>query len=141
MDTIEEEKTSIESLDPEAKQKPVIDGSIIIDGDVVASIAGLVASEVEGVVGLGKSSIRSSVFKHLLKPEDSAKTGVEVEVGRKEAILDLELGVVYGYYIPDVVNEVRRKVAARLKETTGLVAKEINVRVVNIKLPNKKKEK
>ena len=59
----------------------------------------------------------------------------------KVAILDLELGVVYGYYIPDVVDEVRRKVAARLKETTGLVAKEINVRVVSIKLPNKKKEK
>ena len=95
----------------------------------------------KGVEDLGKSSISSSVLKHLSKPEDSAKMGVEVEVGKKEAILDLELGVIYGYYIPDVVEEVRKKVAARLRETTGLVAKEINIRVVSIKFPSKKKEK
>jgi len=128
-------------LNPETTQEIVTEGAIIIEGDVVASIAGLVASQVKGVAGLGQSSIRSSVFKHLLKPEDSAKTGVAVEVGKKEAILDLELSIIYGYYIPAVVDEVRKNIATVLKETTGLVAKEINIRVVSIKFPNKKKEK
>ena len=135
-----EENTEIRPLNPDIGKEITIEGTLTIGDDVVASIAGLVASEIKGVSSLGKSSIRSSVFKHFLKPEDSARTGVDVEVGKKEAILDLELGVIYGYYIPDVVDEVRRNVASRLKETTGLVAKEINIRIVSIKFPNKKEK-
>lgn len=86
-----EENAETESLGPEIDQQMVVEGTTIIDDDVVASIAGLVAGEVKGVAGLGKSSIRSSMLKHLTKPEDSARTGVAIEVGKREAILDLEL--------------------------------------------------
>jgi len=137
-DVTKEDNTEIRPLNPDMVKEITVDGTLTIEDDVVASIAGLVASEIKGVSSLGKSSIRSSVFKHFLKAEDNARTGVDVEVGKKEAILDLELGIIYGYYIPDVVDEVRRKVAARLKETTGLIAKEINIRVVSIKFLNKK---
>lgn len=63
-----------------------------------------------------------------------------VEIGKKEAIIDIELSIIYGYYIPDIADEVRRKVAIRLKETTGLIAKEINIRVVSIQFHSKKEK-
>jgi len=114
-----------------------IPGNTTIEDDVVASVAGLAAREVEGVAGLGRSLVRRIMTDLLGRPNDKARAGVDVEVGTREAIVDLTLGIIYGYSIPEVVAEVRRLLASRLTEITGLVAKEINVRVVNIEFPRK----
>jgi len=112
-------------------------GETIIEDDIVASIAGLAAREVEGVAGLGKSSVRRALTERLAGTGDKAKLGVGVEVGKKEAIVDLSLVIVYGFNIPKIVAEVRKKVASRLMEISGLVAKEINVVVASIEFPEK----
>ena len=115
-----------------------VPGESTIEDDVVASIAGIAAKEVEGVANLGKSQdliIKQERVKHV---GGKARHGVSVEVGHKEAIVDLQLDVIYGFNIPNIVTEVRKKVATRLKEITGLIAKEINVRVVSIEFPEKK---
>jgi len=62
-------------------------------------------------------------------------------VGKKEAIVDVTLGVIYGFNIPNIATDVRKKVASRLLEITGLVAKEINVDVASIEVPAKMVEK
>ena len=110
-------------------------GETIIGDDIVASIAGLAAREVEGVAGLGKSAVRRALTERLAGTGDKAKHGVGVEVGKKEAIVDLSLVIVYGFNIPKIVAEVRKKVASRLMEISGLVAKEINVVVASIEFP------
>jgi len=122
-------------------EEVVVAGETTIEDDVVASIAGLAAGEVEGVANLGKSSIRRMVAGALGGAEGKAKEGVEVEVGKKEAIVDLTLGVKYGFNIPNIVAEVRKKVASRLLEIAGLIAKEINVRIVSIEFQEKVKER
>jgi len=109
-----------------------------IEDDVVASIAGMAAKEVEGVANLGKSSVRRMVTGAVTGAGGKARHGVSVEVGKKEAIVDLQLDVIYGFNIPNIVTKVREKVAIRLKEITGLIAKEVNVRVVSIEFPEKK---
>jgi len=119
----------------------VIAGETIIDDDVVASIVGLAAGEVEGVAQLGRSSVRRAVTGAFSGAEGKARQGVEVEVGKKEAIIDLQLHVIYGFNIPNIVTEVRKKVALRLQEIAGLIAKEINVNVVGIEFPEKAQEK
>jgi len=116
----------------------VVPGETTIEDDVVASIAGIAAMEVEGVANLGKSSIRRMVAGVLGGAEGRARRGVDVEVGKKEAIVDLQLDVTYGFNIPNIVAEVRKKVASRLLEIAGLIAKEINVRIVSIEFPEKK---
>ena len=113
-----------------------ITGETIIEDEVVASIAGLAAREIEGVANLGKSSVRRILAEHLGGAETRAR-GVEVEVGKTEAIVDLELTIIYGFNIPNVVSEVRKKVASRLLEISGLIAKEINVHVVSLSFPEK----
>jgi uncharacterized alkaline shock family protein YloU len=116
----------------------VIPGETIIEDDVVASIAGIAAMEVEGVANLGKSSIRRMVAGVFGGAEGRARRGVDVEVGKKEAIIDLQLDITYGFNIPNIVAEVREKVASRLLEIAGLIAKEINVRVVSIEFAEKR---
>ena len=85
---------------------------------------------------MGKSSVRRILAEHLGGAETRAR-GVEVEVGKTEAIVDLELTIIYGFNIPNVVSEVRKKVASRLLEISGLIAKEINVHVVSLSFPEK----
>ena len=120
------------------KPEAVFAGETIIGDEVVASIAGLAAKEVKGVVRLGKSSVRRTLTQHLGGAEEKARLGVAVEVGKREAIVDLQLIVAYGFSIPNIINEVRKQVAMRLMEFIGLIAKEINVRVVDVEIPEKK---
>ena len=121
--------------------KEVTAGETIIDDGVVASIVGLAAGEIEGVAYLGKSAVRRAVTDALSGAEGKAKHGVSVEVGNKEAIIDITLGVIYGFNIPDIVTKVRKKVATRLVEITGLTAKQINVHIVSIEFTEKMQEK
>ena len=116
-------------------------GETIIADEVVASIVGSAAKEVEGVANLGKSSIRRKLTERLVGTPEKSRIGVGVEVGEKEAIVDLDLDVIYGFNIPKIVNEVRKKIASRLLEITGLNAKEINVKVVGIEFPEEKRSK
>jgi uncharacterized alkaline shock family protein YloU len=113
-------------------------GETIIGDDVVASIAGMAAQEVEGVGSLGRSTVRRALSGAFADVAERARAGVAVEVGKRECIVDLQLNVHYGYSIPNIINEVRKKVAARLLEFTGLIAKEINIRVVGIDVPQRK---
>lgn len=113
-------------------------GDTIIGDDVVASIAGLAAQEIDGVGSLGRSAVRRALTGAFADAAEKARSGVAVEVGKRECIVDLQLNVHYGYSIPSIINEVRKKVAARLLEFTGLIAKEINIRIVGIDIPAKK---
>ena len=58
--------------------------------------------------------------------------GVAVVAGRREAIIDLDLAVYYGFSIPTIVNQVRENVSARISEMCGLVTKEINININSI---------
>jgi uncharacterized alkaline shock family protein YloU len=133
-------ETVNESLDSGKEQSLSVEGTTIIEDEVVASIAGFAASSVEGVEELGKGSVVGSVTKLVKSTEDSLRKGIDVEVGKKEAIINIQMGVVYGYHIPDIVDKVRKKVASALLDSTGLVAREINIRIVSIKFTDTKKK-
>ena len=133
-------ETGSAEFEPDTGQDLPAEGTTVIEDDVVASIAGFAASGVSGVENLGKSSVTVSVAKLVKSTENVLKRGISVEVGRKEAIINLELTVLYGYYIPDIVDEVRKKVASALTESTGLVPREINIRIVGINFPAGKKK-
>ncbi len=108
-----------------------IDGRTRIDEKVIGAIAGSAAREIEGVAKLGKSSIRRTISEAVGGTEKRAE-GVQIEAGAKEAIIELDLHVKYGYSIPDIIVAARKKMASRVLEYTGLFAKEINIRVVGL---------
>ena len=113
-----------------------VGGETDIDDEVIAAVAGVAAREIEGVASLGASSIRSTISERVGGREQRAR-GVGVEAGRREAILDIDLQVVYGFSIPETVVKVRHNVAHRVLELCGLVTKEINIDVVGIEFPER----
>ena len=75
-------------------------GDTIIGDEVVASIAGMAAQEIDGVGSLGKSAVRRALSGAFADAAEKARSGVAVEVGKRECLVDLQLNVLYGYSIP-----------------------------------------
>ena len=120
----------------EGLQEIHVGGETEIADEVIGAIAGVAAGEIEGVSSLGTNSIRRTISERMGGAERRAR-GVGVEAGRREAILDLDLRVIYGFSIPQTVVNVRHAVAHRVLELCGLITKEINVNVVGIDFPGR----
>lgn len=112
-------------------------GAIRITDEVVAIIAGLAATEVPGVAGMS-GGIAGGIAEMLGKKNLSK--GVKVEVGEKEAAIDMYIIVDYGFRIPDVAWEIQEKVKKAVETMTGLDVVEVNIHVqgVYIEKENKK---
>ena len=114
-----------------------VPGTTEIAENVVAAIVGNAAEQVAGVASIGAGNILRTVASVIESTADTKAAGVEAEVGQREAIFDIELVVQYGQSIPEVVKNVREVAALELRDQVGLVAKEVNVSVVEIKFDDK----
>ena len=114
-----------------------VPGVTEIEGAVIAAIVGHVAGRVEGVERLGAGGIVRAIADTVRSTSANKATGVGVDAGKKEAILDLEVTIAYGHVIPTVVQAIREIIAKELYDLVGLVAKEINVTVVGIEFTNR----
>ena len=101
----------------------------IADG-VVTKVAGLAAGEVAGVHELGGGAARAmGAVTQKVGLSDGRSQGVSVEVGEKEAAVDLTIIVDYGESIPQVAEDVRQQVIKRVEGITGLSVVEVNISV------------
>ena len=66
--------------------------------------------------------------------------GVKVEVGEKEAAIDLYIIVEYGYRIPEIAWEIQEKVKQAVESMTGLTVVEVNIHVQGVNIAKDKKE-
>ncbi len=112
-------------------------GSIKIADDVVAIIAGLAATEVNGVAGMSGGLV-GGIAEFVGKKNPSK--GVKVEVGAKEAAVDLFVIVEFGVRIPEVANEIQRGVKKAIEGMTGLTVVEVNVHVQGVAFKGEEKE-
>lgn len=104
-------------------------GSVKIADEVVAIIAGLAATEVAGVAGMS-GGIAGGIAEMLGRKNLSK--GVKVEVGEKEAAVDIYVIVEFGARIPDVALRIQQGVKQAIENMTGLKAVEINVHVQGV---------
>ncbi|MHB8927175.1 MAG: Asp23/Gls24 family envelope stress response protein [Bacillota bacterium] len=103
------------------------DGSNVrIADDVVGIIAGIAATEVEGVAGMSGGIVGG--ITEMLGKRNLSK-GVKVEVGEKEAAVDLYIVIEYGVRIPDVAQRVQENVKKAVESMTGLDVVECNVHI------------
>jgi uncharacterized alkaline shock family protein YloU len=109
----------------------------IADG-VVARIAVIAAREVPGVhelVGQGAGDMLAGFTQRVTGGGASPTQGVNVEVGAREAAVDLRMTVDYGVSIAQVAEAVRRNVINRVQGMTGLTVKEVNIDVTDLYFP------
>lgn len=112
-------------------------GAIKITNEVVAIIAGIAAIEVPGVTTMS-GGIAGGIAEALGRKNLSK--GVKVEVGEKEAAIDLYVIVDYGCRIPEVAWNIQERVKKAVETMTGLNVVEVNIHVqgVNIEKDMKK---
>lgn len=112
-------------------------GQTRIADDVVAKIAGMASREIPGVYAMGTGiSRRMGQLRRMIPGgggEDQTSTqGVAVEVGEREAALDLDVVTWYGQSIVEVCDEVRNNVIDRVQSMTGLRVVEVNINVDDV---------
>ena len=113
-------------------------GSTRIAETVVSKIAGLAAREVSGIYALGGGAARAfgALRERIPGGTTNASQGVSVEVGEKQAAVDINVVVEYGVSIADLAKAVRRNVISALERMTGLEVVEVNISVDDVHLPS-----
>lgn len=109
-------------------------GAVQIADDVVAMIASLAASEVEGVYPAGnmREDLMSKVgMKRMSK-------GVRVDLQQSSVNVDLAVTMDYGYNIPGTCQKVQDKIKAAIESMTGMECNNVNIRIAAV---NMKKDK
>lgn len=113
-------------------------GKTSISDAVVSKIAGIAAREVSGVHALGGNTARvvGALRERIPGGRTNHSQGVSVEVGEREAAVDLELVAEYGVSIADLSSGIRRNVISAIERMTGLAVTEVNITVQDVYLPS-----
>jgi|RhiMetdeSRZDD1v2_1073273.scaffolds.fasta_scaffold105110_3 uncharacterized alkaline shock family protein YloU len=111
-------------------------GMTSIDDAVVTKVAGIAAREVRGVYDLGGGAARAlGGVTQAVGLGDERMQGVSVEVGEREAAVDLTAVIEYGESIPQVAEQIRDNIVKRVEGITGLSVTEVNVSVNDLHFP------
>ena len=104
-------------------------GTIRIHKNVIASIASLAATEIEGVKRIG-GDFKSGLIALIGK---KASLVIKVEIDKNEEVrVEIPLVIKYGFNIPDVANKVQENIRNALEKMTNLLIKDINIKVQGI---------
>lgn len=106
-------------------------GEVRIADEVVAIIAGLAATEVEGVDSMAGNITNELVSRLGMR---NLSKGVKVEVTEEHVSVDLSLIMKYGYSIPSVSEKVQEKVKTAIENMTGLSVLDVNIRIAGVNM-------
>lgn len=117
-------------------------GKTTIADPVVAKVARIAAQEVPGVYGFGGGAARAfgAITERIPGGRSSNTRGVSVEVGERQAAIDLDVVTYYGQSIVEVTEAVRRNVIDRVEGMTGLEVTEVNVAVDDLYIEGEPEE-
>ncbi|MGP3949987.1 Asp23/Gls24 family envelope stress response protein [Streptomyces sp. 7N604] len=118
-------------------------GRTTISDSVVEKIAAMATREVSGIHSLGAGMARAigAVRDRVPAGRPGLTRGVTVEVGERQAAVDLDVVVEYGVSIVDVAGDVRINVISAVERMTGLEVVEVNIAVDDVHLPDEEGEK
>ena len=110
-------------------------GDVRIADEVVAIIAGLAATEIEGVSSMAGNITNELVSKLGMK---NLSKGVKVAMDEESVDVDMALNIAYGYSIPQVSAKVQEKVKTAIETMTDLKVAVVNVRIASVDMKNTK---
>lgn len=111
-------------------------GTVKIANDVVAMIAGLATTEVDGVSDMVGNITNELMGKVGIKKQTK---GVRVDIIDRIVSVDLAVTLEYGYNIPATCSKLQEKVKSAIETMTGLEVADVNIRIVAIKMSDTKK--
>lgn len=109
-------------------------GEVRVADDVVAMIAGLAATEVEGVTSMYGNITNELVSKLGMK---NLSRGVKIQLEDNVVRVDVGINIAYGYEIPAVSENVQEKVKSAIENMTGLEVSSVNVKIASVEMEKK----
>ncbi len=110
-------------------------GEVHIADEVVAIIAGLVATEVEGVASMAGNITNELVSKLGMK---SLSRGVKVTVLEGVVTVDLSLNIEYGKNVLETSRTVQERVKTSIENMTGLEVADVNIHIASVDMEKEK---
>lgn len=110
-------------------------GQVQIADEVVAIIAGLAATEVEGVASMA-GNITNELVSKLGKK--SLSKGIRVKVEDGIVNVNVALNIAYGYSVPKTCKKVQEKVKAAIENMTGLEVEKVDIQITNVSISKEK---
>lgn len=107
-------------------------GEVQISDDALAAIAGIAATEVDGVASMAGNITNELVSKFGVK---SLSKGVKLDVTDEGVYVDVSINIMYEKSIPEVSNKVQDRVKTIIESMTGLKVLEVRVKVAGVKVP------
>ena len=119
----------LERIYTSEKQEKI--GEVRTADEVVAIIAGLAATEVEGVAAMAGNATREIIERMGMK---SLSKGVSVEVIDSTVSVKLSLNLEYGHSIPEVCAKVQERVKSAIENMTGLEVLDVNITIAGVNI-------
>ncbi|MCI9492530.1 MAG: Asp23/Gls24 family envelope stress response protein [Lachnospiraceae bacterium] len=110
-------------------------GEVRIADEVIAIIAGLAATEVEGVSSMAGNITNELVSKLGMK---NLSKGIKVDIKENVVRADVALNIRFGYAIPEVSLKVQERVKSAIENMTGLEVSSVNVRIASVDMEKHK---
>jgi len=130
----------MENNQPKVKLNENPEGTVSFATDVVATIAGLAANEVEGVAGMSSRNNNSS-FADILSRKSSRNytKGVKVDIADNKVAVDVTIIVDYGSPVPDVARNIQENVKKAIETMSGLDVLNVDVHVQGVSFEKENK--
>ena len=108
-------------------------GEVKIADEVVAIIAALAATEVEGVASMAGNITNELISRLGMK---NLSMGVKVDVLEGVVTVSLTLNLKYNYSVVEVSGKVQEKVKNAIENMTGLEVADVNIKVAGVEMEN-----
>lgn len=128
----------INSETPIAEEEETEIGNIKISVDVVATIAGIAASQTKGVAGM-YSSFAGGIAEMLGAKKNPSK-GVKVDMSEDSVKIDLYIVVEYGVRVPELAWEIQEGVKNSVETMTGLGVDKVNIHIEGVSFASEENE-
>lgn len=105
-------------------------GDIIIDDNVIAGIASIVASDCFGIAEMKAKNVTEQIFAFLKK--DRKDKGVHVYCENNRVCIDIHIAVIYGVNIPAITESIAHKITYSVSDYIGFPVEKVNVFVDSV---------
>ena len=113
------------------KKVDAVKGELTYEDKVIQKIIGLSLEKVDGLLAVDGGFFSNLADK--IVNTDHVANGVNVEVGKEQVAVDLNVVVEYQKNVPDLYKHIKEVVASQVSKITDLEVIEVNVNVVDIK--------
>ncbi|HCE11727.1 MAG TPA: Asp23/Gls24 family envelope stress response protein [Enterococcus sp.] len=118
------------TYDQQTENQQELTNELSFEEKVIETIIAAALASVDGLISLNGQFITDET--KALEKQEQVASGINVEIGKEEIAVDLEVVVLYGKDMPKLFGQVQEIVLQEVSRLTALTVKEINIRIADV---------